>query len=403
MKAIATNCGGERRKARFDICLHRAPHEHIRKASFARRGPRLTVQALTSCTEPRGGEPMTHTARSALAPAFALALGLFATFGIAEAQVRIAYQTVVEPAKVAQADGLYEKATGQAIEWRKFESGAEVITAVASGDIQIGYVGSSPLAAAASRELPIETILVAAEIGSAEALVVRNGSGIAKPADLIGKKIAVPFVSTTHYSLLAALKHWGIDSKKVSIVNLRPTEITAAWQRGDIDAAYVWDPALGKIKQDGKPLTSSAEVAAWGAPTFDAWIVRRDFAQKNPEFVAQFVRITGEAYAAYRKDAKTFVANTANVDKIVKLTGANAADVPELLAGSKFPTLAEQASPALLGGSPGGTVKALTDTAKFLKEQGKVDKVLADYGSYVSPKHVLAAAKASGQAVAAAR
>ena len=344
-----------------------------------------------------------RASRACISQALAIALGLFATAGIAQAQVRIAYQTVVEPAKVAQADGLYEKATGQAIEWRKFESGAEVLTAVASGDIQIGYVGSSPLAAAASRELPIETILVAAEIGSAEALVVRNGSGIAKPADLVGKKIAVPFVSTTHYSLLAALKHWGIDSKKVSIVNLRPTEITAAWQRGDIDAAYVWDPALGKIKENGKLLTSSAEVATWGAPTFDAWIVRRDFAQKNPEFVAQFVRITGEAYAAYRKDAKAFVANQANVDKIVKLTGAAAADVPGLLAGSKFPTLAEQPSPALLGGSPGGTVKALTDTAKFLKEQGKVDKVLADYGSYVSVKHVQAAAKASGQAVAAAR
>ena len=346
---------------------------------------------------------MIHTRRASIVQALAIALGLFATAcpALAQAQpVRIAYQTVVEPAKVAQADGLYEKATGQAIEWRKFESGAEVITAVASGDIQIGYVGSSPLAAAASRELPIETILVAAEIGSAEALVVRNGSGITKPADLVGKKVAVPFVSTTHYSLLAALKHWGIDAKKVNVINLRPTEITAAWQRGDIDAAYVWDPALGKIKESGKLLTSSAEVATWGAPTFDAWIVRRDFAQKNPAFVAQFVRITGEAYAAYRKDAKAFVANTANVDKIVKLTGATAADVPELLAGSKFPTLAEQASPALLGG---GTVKALTDTAKFLKEQGKVDQVLADYGSYVSVKHVQAAAKASGQAVATAR
>jgi len=46
MKAIATNCGGERRKARFDIWPRRAPHEHIRKASFVRRGTRRTVQAL---------------------------------------------------------------------------------------------------------------------------------------------------------------------------------------------------------------------------------------------------------------------------------------------------------------------------------------------------------------------
>jgi taurine transport system substrate-binding protein len=86
----------------------------------------------------------------------ALALGAFSTGGFALAQeaVRIAYQTVVEPAKVAQADGLYEKATGRTLDWRKFESGAEVITAVASGDIQIGDVGSSPLAAAATGKAP---------------------------------------------------------------------------------------------------------------------------------------------------------------------------------------------------------------------------------------------------------
>lgn len=314
--------------------------------------------------------------------------------------VRIAYQTVVEPAKVAQADGLYEKATGRAIEWRKFESGAEVITAVASGDIQIGYVGSSPLAAAASRGLPIETILVAAEIGTAEALVVRNGAHIAKPADLAGKKVAVPFVSTTHYSLLAALKHWGLDARSVNVVNLRPTEIPAAWLRGDIDGAYVWDPALGKLKDTGRVLTTSAEVAGWGAPTFDAWIVRKDFAQKHPEVVARFVQVTGEAYAAYRRDPKAFVADAGNVAKIVKLTGANPADVGELLAGSRFPTLAEQVSPALLGG---GTVKALTQTSQFLKEQGKVDKVLADYSGYVAPHYAQGAAKSGPAVVASAR
>lgn len=277
--------------------------------------------------------------RSQFITTLGLAAGLLAA-GAAWGQdtVRVAYQTVVEPAKVAQADGLYEKATGKAIEWRKFESGAEVITAVASGDIQIGYVGSSPLAAAASRELPVETFLIAAESGSAEALVVRNGAGVAKPADLVGKKVAVPFVSTTHYSLLAALKHWGVDPRKVEIVNLRPTEITAAWQRGDIAAAYVWDPALGQIKASGKVLADSSQVAKWGAPTFDAWVVRKDFAQKHPEVVAAFARVTGEAYAAYRKDPKAFAGDAAKVDKIVRLTGAKKEEVAELLAGSKFPT-----------------------------------------------------------------
>lgn len=319
----------------------------------------------------------------------AFVLGLTAS---AQAQdgIAIAYQTVVEPAKVAQADGDYEKALGRKIDWRKFESGAEVINAVASGDIQIGYVGSSPLAAAASRDLPIETIFIAAEIGSAEALVVRNGSKIDKPQDLVGKKIAVPFVSTTHYSLLAALKHWKIDASRVQILNLRPTEIVAAWQRGDIDGAYVWDPALGKAKESGKVLVTSAEVAQWGAPTFDAWIVRKDFAAKNPEAVAQFVRVTGKAYEAYRANPKAYSADTPNAEKIARLTGAHRAEIPELLAGSGFPTLSEQASSKLLGG---GTVKAVAATAGFLVEQKRIDKVLPDYQPYVTARYALAAAK----------
>lgn len=303
-------------------------------------------------------------------------------------KVTIAYQTTVEPSKVAQADGVYEKATGWTIDWRKFDTGAEVIAAVASGDVQIGYVGSSPLAAAASRQLPIETFFIAVQIGASEALVVRDKAGIAKPQDLVGKTIAVPFVSTTHYSLLAALKHWGIDPKDLQIVNLRPPEIAAAWERGDIDAAYVWDPALGKIKASGKVLTDSAQVAQWGAPTFDAWIVRRDFAEKHPKFVQEFARVTAEAVAAYRANPNAWGAKSPQAAKIAKLTGANPEEIPELLAGSTFPLAKEQAGTALLGG---GTVKAIADTAAFLKEQGKVESVLGDYSGYVNPRFVKAA------------
>ncbi|WP_317203892.1 taurine ABC transporter substrate-binding protein [Janthinobacterium sp.] len=319
----------------------------------------------------------------------ALAAVLSAPAFAADKEVNIAFQTVVEPSKVAQADGEYEKASGWKINWKKFSSGGDVITAVASGDIQIGYVGSSPLAAAATRGLPIETILVAAEIGGAEALVVRNGSGILKPQDLAGKKIAVPFVSTTHYSLLAALKHWQIDPKSVRILNLRPTEIAAAWQRGDIDAAYVWDPALGKAKESGKVLTDSAEVAKWGAPTFDAWIVRKDFAAAHPDFVSSFVRVTGKAYAAYRQDGAGWTADSLQAGKIARLTGAAKADIPGLLAGSAFPTLAEQAAPRLLGG---GLAKTIADTAQFLKEQKKADKVLASYEPFLNARFARQAA-----------
>lgn len=304
-------------------------------------------------------------------------------------KLTIGYQTVVEPSKVPQADGLYENALGATIDWRKFDSGADVVAAIASGAIDIGYVGSSPLAAAASRELPIETIFVVGLIGESEALVARNGSGITKIADLAGKKVAVPFVSTTHYSLLAALKHEGVDPKTVEILNLRPPEIAAAWQRGDIDAAYVWDPALGQIRTSGEIIVDSAKVAEWGAPTFDAWIVRTDFAEQNPATVTGFVKVTGDAYADFLKAPDAWSTSSEQTAKIAKLTGAKVEDVPLLLKGYVFPSLADQASDKFLGGA---TVQAVTATSQFLKEQGKIDAVLPDYGKYVSAKYVSEAA-----------
>ncbi|MDD0976725.1 taurine ABC transporter substrate-binding protein [Pseudomonas fontis] len=299
------------------------------------------------------------------------------------ADLTVAYQTTVDPAKVAQADGSYEKASKASIDWRKFDSGADVITAVASGDVQIGYLGSSPLAAAATRKLPVETFLIATQIGAAEALVARDGAGINSPQDLVGKKIAVPFVSTGHYSLLAALKQWNIDPSKVQILNLAPPAIVAAWKRGDIDATYVWDPALGVAKENGKVLITSGELAKKGAPTFDAWIVRKDFAAKHPEIVKAFAKVTLDAYADYRKDPQAWLANASNVEKVAKLSGAKTSDIPALLQGNVYPLAADQVA-AL--GSP--TTQAITDTATFLKEQGKVEAVLPDYSPYVSAKFI---------------
>ena len=52
------------------------------------------------------------------------------------------------------------------------------------------------------------------------------------------------------------------------------------------------------------------------------------------------------------------------------------------LSRSTSPTLA---SATLLGG---GTAKAIADASAFLKEQGKIPAVLADYGPYVNKSFV---------------
>ena len=293
--------------------------------------------------------------------------------------VVIAYQTGVDPAKVAQAEGAYEKDSQQVIQWKKFDAGSDVVNALASGDVDIGNIGTSPLAAAASRDLPIEVFFIASKLGSSEALVVTNRSAIQTPQDLIGKTIAVPFVSTTHYSLLSALKHWQIAEDKVKIINLRPPEISAAWERGDIDATYVWEPALSKVKASGKVLVDSAQVAEWGAPTYDVWVVRKDFAAKNPEFLKSFVNTSLTKIESYQQDPKAFASDPNNLDKIAKLTGSEPTDIALVLSGNIY--LNRQQQHDVLRQE---LAQNISDTANFLKQQRKVDKVKADYSENVA-------------------
>ena len=298
-------------------------------------------------------------------------------------ELNIGYQTIPDPSQVAQVEGAYEKATQASLHWRKFDGGAEVIAAVASGAVQIAYLGSSPYTTAVSRRLPIETLLIASKLGASEALVARNGSGINTPQDLVGKKIATPFASTSHYSLLAALKLWHINPKDVTIINLSPAGIGAAWQRGDIDATYSWDPALGIAKANGKVLITSGELASQGAPTFDVWLVRKDFAKQHPDIVAGFSRVTQDAYDHYDQNPQAWIADSSNIEKLARVTGAKPSDITSVLQGNTYLSAREQRE-AL--GMP--TINAIADTALFLKEQGRIESVLNDYSPYVTSIHV---------------
>ncbi|WP_312217046.1 taurine ABC transporter substrate-binding protein [Pantoea vagans] len=310
----------------------------------------------------------------------AAALALLA-FRADAVNVTVAYQTSAEPAKVAQADNSFAKESGASVDWRKFDSGAGVLRALASGDVQIGNIGSSPLAVAAAQKLPIEAFLLASQLGNSEALVVKKT--ITSPKDLIGKRIAVPFISTTHYSLLAALKHWGIKPSQVQLVNLQQPAIIAAWQRGDIDGAYVWAPAVNELEKEGKVLTDSAEVGSWGSPTLDVWVVRKDFAEQHPEIVTAFARSAIDAQQAYLNSPDSWLKQPDNLSKLSRLSGVPEAQVPGLVKGNTYLTAQQQVEQL---GKP--VNKAIVDTAQFLKAQGRVPQADNDYSGYVTSRFV---------------
>jgi taurine transport system substrate-binding protein len=326
---------------------------------------------------------------------FGVALALAA--GVAFAQqkeVTIGYQDMLDPYRHAQETKELEKATGYKINWKQFGGGGEVIKAMASGAVQLGEVGSAGIAAAVSRGEPYELFWILDDIGDAEALVAKNGSGINTVADLKGKKIAMPFNSTTHFHTMVALEQAGVNPAEVQILNMRPPEVRAAWQRGDIQATWIWDPVLSEVKKDGKVILSSGKLSAeTGKATFDGYIVNKDWAKQNRDFMVKFVKVLAAADESYRANTAKWNKDSAEVKAVAKWSGAKPEDVPAGMALYRFPTLTEQNSKWLGGGKDSVAAKALAATAQFQLSQKQIEKTLPDYSVAVNPEYVAAAMK----------
>lgn len=284
------------------------------------------------------------------------------------------------PMQVARAEGTFDAATGWTIEWRQFGSGTEVIAAMASGDVQVAELGSSPLSIGTSQGLEIQLFMIAQGLGTAESLIAKADSGIASVEDLKGKRIAVPVGSTAHYSLMGALAHAGIAETDVEIMNLPADQIAAAWDSGQVDAAFIWEPVQNQILQTGTFIVGADQTAEWGFPTFDGWVVNTEFAAANADAMVAFAKTMNEANMAYLADPAAWTADSDPVKKIAEMTGADPAQVPGILKGFTFIPLADQLGDAWLGGAAAN----MKTTADFLVNAGRIDAAGDDYSGFVN-------------------
>lgn len=218
-------------------------------------------------------------------------------------QINIGYFQSPNAELLAKGEQLLQKKYPNVkINYVQFDVGRDVNAAIASGSIDIGTIGTPPGTIGIVNKLPYKIYYLHDIIGSSEALVVKNSANIKSINDLVGKKIATPFGSTSHYSLLAALRQNNIPADQVTILDMNAQDIIAAWSRNEIDGAYVWQPAQSKlVADDGKVIISSAEVAKNGDITGEFGIVSNTFAEKYPNIVKDYIDILDEAAKQYKQ------------------------------------------------------------------------------------------------------
>jgi taurine transport system substrate-binding protein len=257
------------------------------------------------------------------------------------------------------------------ISWIKFDSGATVNQAFLGKSLDIAALGSSPFArgVSGSSPIPYKAAFVLDVAGENEALIARKSTGITSVAGLKGRTVATPFASTSHYSLLAALARAGLTTSDVKLVDLQPQPILAAWQRGDIDAAYVWLPTLDDLRKTGNQLISSAQIAAGGKPTLDLAVVTDELIARDPHAIDVWRRTEAQALRLLTSDPE------GSAKSVAAELDISLADAKAQLAQGVFLTPGQVASAEWLGteGAPGKLADYVTSTARFLADQKQID------------------------------
>ncbi len=201
--------------------------------------------------------------------------------------IRLGYQKGGVVPIARQRGELEKKLAAQNIkvEWAgPFDRCATLLQAISANQADIGGCGDIPglSAIAAGQELCIGAVQRPRPESLASAIVVRGDSSIRKPADLVGKKVAVNQAGAGEYLLLKVLEKEKISKDKVQRVFLAPTDAAPALYQGNVDAWAVWEPyvSVAELEHGARRITTTHP-----APTYSVMLVRNQAAAKSPEAV----------------------------------------------------------------------------------------------------------------------
>jgi NitT/TauT family transport system substrate-binding protein len=181
--------------------------------------------------------------------------------------------------------------------------GAGLVAGLVSGDLNIVYTNYVSVVQAASEGLPLKMVRENDRPG-AQGLFSLPSSGITKPADLEGKRVAINGLGNImELTTRAALEEEGVDPASVQFVELPPPDMLSALSAGNVDAVWLAEPFVtiaGNTLDAVNVLdvlsgsTEDLPIAGWGTST--------QFAQENPNTLAAFTRAMDAAIQMVDED-----------------------------------------------------------------------------------------------------
>ena len=267
-----------------------------------------TLHSRVAMSRPEPAQRAVLTRRAAFTGAMALPVAARAARAAPLPKIAIGFPVSDDfvPATVARDLGLFT-AQGVDVGITIVPLISNIPAALLSGSLQIGATTGPTLLQARENGLALVAVCGMSHLTPDHqlvSLVVGKQSGITKPADLIGKKIAVPGLNSL---LDLLLRRWMVDHqldpKKVVLIEATFPSMADLLRTGQVDAAIMKEPTRSSALHSGagtRFVDYPGQVRPDVLNTF--WIAERGWAMANPDAVRGFRAGIEAGIAAYEKD-----------------------------------------------------------------------------------------------------
>ena len=160
---------------------------------------------------------------------------------------------------VANATGMFKDA-GIDVELYEYNNGGDMMSAMASGELDVGYVGIPPVIYSISKGVPVKIVAGAQNEGSG---LLSHSSSVKSITDLKGKTVATPGEASIQSVLLKYdLKKHGLNTSDIESPTMKVSSMNDALKTDGIDAMLTYEPyvTISKDINNQTLVESSADI-----------------------------------------------------------------------------------------------------------------------------------------------
>ncbi|MGI5454574.1 ABC transporter substrate-binding protein [Streptomyces sp. CA-249302] len=242
-------------------------------------------------------------------------------------QVKVGIVPIVDvaPLYLGQQKGFFSS-RGIELKMESAQGGAAIIPGVVSGQFQFGFSNTTSLMIAQTKGVPVTSVANGdATTGNTttdvSGVAVKKDSSIKSAKDLAGRTVAVNTLQNIgDTTVREAVRKDGGDPSKVKFVELAFDQMPAAVSSGQVDAAWMAEPALTIAKAQGDRVVTSPFAETDPKLTLTAYFTSTKLTKSNPTLVKNFAAAMTESlkYAtAHPDEARQAITTYTKIDATV--------------------------------------------------------------------------------------